>query len=83
MAQLDRNTNDTAALIARAQAADAADRNLTIWQAIKKYKRAVFWSTLLSTALIMEGYDVVIVRYDSSIGNSHYEAVATSFEYDY
>lgn len=60
--QLDRNTNNTAALVAQAQAADAADRKLTIWQAIKKYKKAVFWSTLLSTALVMEGYDVVIIN---------------------
>ncbi len=60
--QLDRNTTDTATLVSQAQLADAADRTLTIWQAVRKYKKAVFWSTLLSTALIMEGYDVVIVR---------------------
>jgi SP family general alpha glucoside:H+ symporter-like MFS transporter len=59
--QLDRNTNDTATLVAQAQLSDAADRTLTIWQAVKKYKKAVFWSTLLSTALVMEGYDIVIV----------------------
>lgn len=52
---------DTITLIQRAQESDAADRQLTIPQALKKYKKAVFWSCLLSTALIMEGYDVVIV----------------------
>lgn len=52
---------EAAMLVSRAQAADAADRQLTIWQALKKYKKAVLWSTLLSTALIMEGYDIVIV----------------------
>lgn len=59
---------DTITLIQKAQASDAADRQLTIPQALKKYKKAVFWSCLLSTALIMEGYDVVIVRslYQSS-----------------
>jgi hypothetical protein len=53
---------DTLTLIQQAQAADEEDRKLTIPQAAKKYKKAVFWSCLLSTALIMEGYDVVIVR---------------------
>jgi MFS transporter, SP family, general alpha glucoside:H+ symporter len=54
----DPNTID---LIQRAQEADAADRKLTFWAAVKKYKKAVGWSCLLSTALVMEGYDVVIV----------------------
>ena len=48
-------------LITRAQESDAADRQLTIRQALKKYKSAVFWALLLSTALVMEGYDVVVV----------------------
>lgn len=64
----EQNEYDAAALVVQAQASDAADRNLTIWQALKKYKKAVLWSTLLSTALIMEGYDVVIVRYVCHLG---------------
>lgn len=51
----------TSDLIRHAQAGDEADRLLTIRQALKKYKKACFWAMLLSTALIMEGYDVVIV----------------------
>lgn len=46
---------DTVDLIRQAQAADAADRELTTWQALRRYKKAVFWSCLLSMALIMEG----------------------------
>lgn len=49
-------------LIHHAQEGDAADRLLTIREALKKYKKAVFWALLLSTSLIMEGYDLVIVR---------------------
>jgi SP family general alpha glucoside:H+ symporter-like MFS transporter len=30
-------------------------------QALSKYKKAVFWAMFLSTSLIMEGYDLVIV----------------------
>jgi MFS transporter, SP family, general alpha glucoside:H+ symporter len=62
VAKLDANTHDTAHLVAQAQASDAADRKLTIWQAVRKYKKAVFWSVFLSTALVMEGYDIVIIN---------------------
>jgi len=58
---LDFGTSDTVQLIRQAQAADEADRKLTIVQAFKKYKKAVFWSSLLSTALIMEGKTFVPV----------------------
>lgn len=53
---------DVIELIHRAQESDAADRLLTIRQALTKYKKAVFWAMFLSTSLIMEGYDLVIVR---------------------
>lgn len=52
---------DTVELIHLAQESDAADRLLTVRQALKKYKKAVFWAMFLSTSLIMEGYDLVIV----------------------
>lgn len=52
---------DTEELIRHAQDSVAVDSHLTILQALKKYRRAVFWAMLLSTSLIMEGYDLVIV----------------------
>ena len=48
-------------LVHHAQESDAADRRLTVRQAVSKYKSAVFWAMFLSTSLIMEGYDLVIV----------------------
>ncbi|KAL2802977.1 general substrate transporter [Aspergillus granulosus] len=48
-------------LIRQAQESDEADRKLTIRQALAKYKKAVFWAMFLSTSLIMEGYDLVLV----------------------
>jgi len=48
-------------LVRRAQVSTEADSKLTIRQALSKYKVAVFWSMFLSTSLIMEGYDVVVV----------------------
>ena len=55
-------------MIRQAQEADMADRRLTIKQALKKYPKAVFWSMILSTSLIMEGYDVVVVSVNDPEG---------------
>lgn len=66
LAGLDLNDPQTHELIQRAQDADAADKKLTVKQALKKYKKAVFWAGLLSVSLIMEGYDLVIVCQPSS-----------------
>lgn len=58
---LDLSNPEIIELIHHAQESDAADRQLTVRQALKKYKKAVFWAMFLSTSLIMEGYDLVIV----------------------
>jgi len=33
-----------------------------VWEAIKLYPKATAWSILLSTALVMEGYDLVVIN---------------------
>lgn len=58
---LDLSNPEVIELIHHAQESDAADRLLTVREALKKYKSAVFWAMFLSTSLIMEGYDLVIV----------------------
>lgn len=58
---LDLSSPEVIELIHHAQESDEADRLLTVRQALKKYKKAVFWAMFLSTSLIMEGYDLVIV----------------------
>jgi MFS transporter, SP family, general alpha glucoside:H+ symporter len=58
-------------LIHHAQESDAADRQLTVRQALKKYSKAVFWALFLSTSLIMEGYDTVIVSKITNTGQLH------------
>lgn len=42
---------------------DAAltEHNLTLSQAFRKYPKAIFWSVMVSTSIIMEGYDIVLV----------------------
>ncbi|KAF4978135.1 hypothetical protein FZEAL_5433 [Fusarium zealandicum] len=37
------------------------DRNMTLWHAIKAYPGAITWSLLLSSSIIMEGYDIVLI----------------------
>lgn len=44
-----------------AQAANDAEHTLRFIDAVKMYPNAVGWSLLLSTALIMEGYDLKLV----------------------
>ena len=61
VAELQRAESQTADLVRQAQESDEADRKLTIRQAFSKYKKAVFWAMFLSTSLVMEGYDLVIV----------------------
>ncbi|KAE8442761.1 hypothetical protein EG329_002849 [Mollisiaceae sp. DMI_Dod_QoI] len=48
-------------LSAEAKDATAKEHEMGFWQAIKLYPKAVGWSILLSTAIVMEGYDVVLI----------------------
>ncbi|KAI0699131.1 maltose permease [Cytidiella melzeri] len=41
--------------------ADAAEHQASVWEAFRIHKKAIFWSMALSGALIMEGYDVVVI----------------------
>jgi SP family general alpha glucoside:H+ symporter-like MFS transporter len=62
---IELNNPDVIELTRQAEESDAADRLLTVRQALIKYKKAVFWAMFLSTSLIMEGYDLVIVSISS------------------
>lgn len=42
---------------ANAKTANAKEHELTFKQAVKLYRKAILWSALMSTALVMEGYD--------------------------
>lgn len=42
------------------QAADE-EHNLTFMGAVKRYPKAAMWSVLVSCAIIMEGYDIVLI----------------------
>jgi SP family general alpha glucoside:H+ symporter-like MFS transporter len=55
------NAMDFRALVTQAQTNADFDSKLTVMEALKKHKKAVFWAMILSTSLVMEGYDLVIV----------------------
>lgn len=41
--------------------ATKAEQNMTLMQGLKLYPKAVGWSVLLSAAIIMEGFDIVLI----------------------
>ncbi|KAI4738806.1 sugar transporter [Aureobasidium sp. EXF-12298] len=58
----DTNNSEFRALITQAQTSADLDSKLTVMEALKKHKKAVFWAMILSTSLVMEGYDLVIIN---------------------
>ncbi|KAK5129742.1 hypothetical protein LTR08_002918 [Meristemomyces frigidus] len=44
-----------------ARIAAEAEHATTLWQALKEHRKAAFWSVMLSTTVIMEGYDVGLI----------------------
>lgn len=44
-----------------AQDAAAQEHDLTFLQALKLYPKGVFWSIIMSTAVVMEGYDTKLI----------------------
>ncbi|KAH7106795.1 trehalose transport-related protein [Auriculariales sp. MPI-PUGE-AT-0066] len=48
-------------IIRDAADADANEHKMSLPEAFRIHKKAIFWSMALSAALIMEGYDVVII----------------------
>lgn len=61
-------------LAAEARQAASSETQMTLWQAIKTYPKAIGWSVLLSSTLIMEGYDLALLGnlYASPVFNEKY-----------
>ncbi|BGP57367.1 hypothetical protein JCM8202_005793 [Rhodotorula sphaerocarpa] len=56
-----REGTDSDNLVADARAATEAEHRLTLRQGLKRYPKAVAWSLLISTCIIMTGFDVVLL----------------------
>lgn len=63
---IDLSHDELEKLALHAEQSDAADRRLTVREALKRYKSAVFWAIFLSTSLVMEGFDLVTVSPSSA-----------------
>lgn len=49
-------------IIENARSAAAKEQKMTLMQGIKLYPKAVGWSVLISTCIVMEGFDIVLVN---------------------
>ncbi|KAJ5273163.1 hypothetical protein N7478_008288 [Penicillium angulare] len=49
-------------VIQNAKAATEKEQNMSLLQGIKLYPKAVAWSILISTCIVMEGYDISLVN---------------------
>lgn len=63
--------------------ATVQEKNMSLLQAVKLYPKAVGWSMLLSTALVMEGYDLLLLSnfYASPQFNKKYGTLGKSGVY--
>lgn len=49
-------------VIEHARSAAAKEQNMTLLQGIKLYPKAIVWSMIISTCIVMEGYDISLVN---------------------
>ncbi|GJC89004.1 alpha-glucosides permease MPH3 [Colletotrichum liriopes] len=59
--QLNDVSLDDKGLNSEAHEGTNIEHSFGLWQGLKTYKRAAFWSILISTTVIMEGYDVTLI----------------------
>lgn len=54
--------NANSRIIDGARAAAEKERNMTLMQGLRLYPKAIAWSVLISTCIVMEGYDITLVN---------------------
>lgn len=59
--ELEPNHTKTETML-NAQAATEKERNMTLLQGIKLYPKAIAWSVLISTLIVMEGFDIALIN---------------------
>lgn len=48
-------------MVFNAKAATEKEQKMSLWQGLKLYPKAVGWSVLISTCIVMEGYDISLL----------------------
>lgn len=73
-AEKDRATESIKATILGAKVASDKEHRMTLWQGIRLYPKAIGWSMLISTCIVMEGYDISLINnlYASQTFNEKY-----------
>ncbi|KAH8424580.1 hypothetical protein N8T08_001121 [Aspergillus melleus] len=82
-----RDSSSVAKIVENAKAATDKEQNMTLLQGIKLYPKAVAWSILISTVIVMEGYDISLInnfyafpqfskKYGEQLANGDYEVPA-------
>ena len=61
LAEAAQGSIDTKSIVHDGRAATALEHSMSLREAVRVYWKAIFWSALLSTSVIMEGYDIVLV----------------------
>lgn len=51
-----------------AKTATEKERKMTLMQGIRLYPKAIAWSILISTCIVMEGYDVCLINNFCKLG---------------
>ncbi|KAI1770642.1 putative MFS alpha-glucoside transporter [Hypoxylon cercidicola] len=49
-------------IIRNARLATEKEHKMTLWQGLRLYPKAIAWSILISTCIVMEGYDISLVN---------------------
>lgn len=57
-----RRTETTDRIMQNAKIATDKEQKMTLLQGIKLYPKAIAWSMLISTCIVMEGYDVCLIN---------------------
>jgi hypothetical protein len=66
---VDRQLSGWVGLTVEARAATEHEHQMSLWEALKLYPRACWWSFVVSLVVIMDGYDTAL------IGTQHLESL--------
>ncbi|KAK6581580.1 hypothetical protein PZA11_006271 [Diplocarpon coronariae] len=77
------HTKSMSAVIDNARSATEKEQRMSLWQGLKLYPKAVAWSVLISTCIVMEGYDISLLSnfYAFPQFNKKYGELLPSGEY--
>ncbi|UKZ72402.1 hypothetical protein TrVFT333_000031 [Trichoderma virens FT-333] len=67
---LEHNSSNGGNDVVLARQAAQVEHSLGFIQALRNYPKAVMWSVLLSTSIIMEGYDIISASWQNGLSNA-------------